>query len=638
MCVPAGKKMVISELGLDFLKACFIDSFKKIPEKIFDTYWKVCDEVISELSNKNPKFDRINIDMFLHEEKVETAIKEYLKNPNKPIYLSVLTDEFFNLFSQEEFSKEDANLILNTFFEVIDSKIEKDPELRDYLKLYLEKRINETTQKTYQISQETNQGMQEANKGIRELSKEISKRFQDLEEKLMFYDSQREEMKSLREKYAILSDNSDSLLRLERREFKNIHRFLDQLNVYLDTDFSIVKELYYNSCWKLGIAYNNYSEGRITYLLYPINYFKNDLQIKEISDKLKDELEGYLETSIGPMNPIHFQPENYAKELVIKKVTEICDKKLLPLSNISLFREVLFGIIDNLHECLGLEIKNSYTIREIRHSFYTYLPTWVDEVLNNENINLGYHPLFSPYIDPEFLLHQMSQEKRKEIDKRVNERIRNCQFNNRNLILGTRNFPIKLVSNFLENSSLNDFNEINRFYIPKNFDRPTNSHYSWSHNTPEEVLENIKIFFNEFPNVYDATIDYCFPKLKQELSFFSDFDTLIVVIEVHDNYTSNNKEYSKWCPLIEYYYLRNEKSDNEKDIKIFMKGRDHIPINREVSFKSKISIDDKSYTILKSEGPRKFRFIFDRLPMFDYLYETLSEKMKNLFMTMNDLR
>jgi hypothetical protein len=581
--------------------------------------------------------------MFLHQEKVETTIKEYLKNPNKPSCLSVLIDEFFNLFSQEDFSREDANLILNNFFEVVDSEIEKNTELRDYLELYLEKRINETTQKTYQVSQETNQGVQEANQGvqevnqgIRELSKEISKRFQDLEEKLMFVDPQREEIKNLPEKYRILLENSDPLLRLERKEFKNIHRFLDRLNTYLDTDFSIVKDLYYDSCWKLGIAYNNYSEGSITYLLYPINYFKNDLQIREISDKLKNELRGYVETGIGPTNPIHFQPENYAKELVLKKVTEICDKKLLPLSNVSLFREVTFGFIDNLHECLGLNVKNSYTVREVRHSFYAYFPIWVDEVLSNENINLRYHPLFSPYIDPAFLLHQLNQEKKEEIDERVNERIRNCQFNNRNLVLGTRNFPLKLIADFLGNPSLNDFNEINRLYLPKNFDRPTISHYSWSHNTPEEVLENIKIFFNEFPNVYDTTIDYCFPKLKQELRFFNDFDTLIVVIEVHDNYTNNNNEYSTWCPLIEYYYLRAEESNTKKEIKIFMKDRGHIPINREMDFKSKICIDGKSYTIVKSKGPGMLGFIFDRLPMFDYLYKTLSERMSNFFVTMDD--
>lgn len=632
--------MIISELGLDFLKACFIDSSKKIPDIIFDTYWKVCDEAIKELSNNNPKFYQISIDIFLHEKKVETAIKEYLKNPNKPLCLSVLTNEFFNLFNQEDFSREEARVFLNTFFEVVDSEIEKNPELRDYLELYLAKQINETTQKTHQVSQETNQGMQRANQGIQEANqgiRELSKRFQVLEdiyEKLRFYDSRIEEMNNLQEKYRILLENSDTLFRLERREFKNVHRFLDQLNMYLDTDFSIVKDLYYDSCWKLGIAYNSYSEGQITYLLYPINYFKNDLQIREISDKLKDELRDYVITSTGPTNPIRFQPENYAKELVIKKVSEICDKKLLPLRNISLFREVIFGIIDNFHECLGLKVKNSYTIREIRQSFYVYLPIWVDEVLNNKNINLGYDPLFSPYIDPAFLLHQLNQEKKEEIDKRVNERIRNCQFNNRNLTRDTRNFPLKLISDFLKNSDLNDFNEINRLYIPKNFDRHPSSHYSWSYNTPEEVFENIKTFFNEFPNVYDATIDYCFPKLKHELKFFNDFDTLIIVIEVHDNYTDNNNECSKWCPLIEYYYLKAEELNTKEEIKIYMKGKNYIPINKEMDLKSKIYIDGKSYTTVKSKGPGMLDFIFEPLPMFEYLYKTLSERMKNLFIKM----
>lgn len=304
--------MEISEVVLGFLKACLYDSSKKISRKVFDIYWKVCNEAIKELSNKDPKFGRISIDMFLHQEKVETTIKEYLKTPNKSDCSNALINEFFDLFSEEDFSREDVSSILNTFFKVIDSEIEKDPELRDYLELYLAKQTNETTHKIYQVSQETNQGVQEANQGIKELSKEMSKRFQiieEIKEKLMFYDSQREEIKSLHEKYAILSDNSDPLLRLERREFKDIHRFLDQLNIYLDTDFSIIKDLYYDSCWKLGIAYNSYSEGQITYLLYPINYFKNDLQIREISDKLKDELRDYVITIMGPANPIHFQPE-----------------------------------------------------------------------------------------------------------------------------------------------------------------------------------------------------------------------------------------------------------------------------------------------------------------------------------------
>jgi hypothetical protein len=361
------------------------------------------------------------------------------------------------------------------------------------------------------------------------------------------------------------------------------------------------------------------------------------LQIKELSSKLKDDLRDYVETGIYPLNPIHLHPEKYAKELVIKKVTEIYDRKLLPLSHFSLFREVIFGFIDSLNECLGLKVKNSYTIHEIRHSFFTYLTIWVDEVLANDNVKSGYPPLFLPYADPALLLTRLSKEKKEELDKKVNDRIKNCQLNYGSLVLGTRDFPLKLISNFLENSSLNDLYEINRLYIPRNFDRPTSSNYAWSYNTPEEVFENIKTFFNEFLNVYDSTIDYCFPKLKQELKFFNDFDTLIVVIEVQDNYANNNNAYSKWCPLVEYYYLRNEDSHPENKIEVYMKGGKYIPINREMDFKSKIYINGKSYTVV-SQGPGMLDFIFERLPIYNYFYMTLRERIKNYFLTILDSR
>ena len=72
----------------------------------------------------------------------------------------------FKTASKEDFSREDADLILNTFFETIYAEIEKDPELRDYLKFYLVKQ-------TYQTVQETNQGVQELSQGVKEISQTV---------------------------------------------------------------------------------------------------------------------------------------------------------------------------------------------------------------------------------------------------------------------------------------------------------------------------------------------------------------------------------------------------------------------------------------------------------------------------------
>ena len=125
--------MVISELALGYLTNLLYDSSKNTPKEIFDTYSKVYDKAIEEFSNKNYKLTGIQIDTFFHQENVETAIKKYLKNPDKLDCSNILIHEFFELFSEEDFSREDADFILNTFFEIIDAEIEKDSELRDYL-------------------------------------------------------------------------------------------------------------------------------------------------------------------------------------------------------------------------------------------------------------------------------------------------------------------------------------------------------------------------------------------------------------------------------------------------------------------------------------------------------------------------
>lgn len=158
--------MVISELALGFLTNLLYDSFKSIPEEISDTYSKIYDEVIEEFSNKNYKLTGIQIDTFFHQENVGKAIEKYLKNPDKLDCSNILIHEFFELFSEEDFSREDAYLILNSFFKIIDAEIEKEPELRDYLELYLAKQ-------TYKTTQETNQGVQELSQDFKEISHKV---------------------------------------------------------------------------------------------------------------------------------------------------------------------------------------------------------------------------------------------------------------------------------------------------------------------------------------------------------------------------------------------------------------------------------------------------------------------------------
>lgn len=162
--------MVISELALGYLTNLIYDSSKKIPKEISDTYSKVYDKAIEEFSNKNYKLNGIQIDTFFHQKNVERAIEKYLKIPDKLDCSNILVQEFFELFSEEDFSPEDADLILNSFFEILDAEVETAPKLREYLKLYLKKQTYQTVQEIYKVVTDGRESQDKNDSGIDEES------------------------------------------------------------------------------------------------------------------------------------------------------------------------------------------------------------------------------------------------------------------------------------------------------------------------------------------------------------------------------------------------------------------------------------------------------------------------------------
>ncbi|HEY3360572.1 MAG TPA: HEAT repeat domain-containing protein [Methanosarcina sp.] len=156
--------MVISELALGFLTNFLYDSSKKIPGHIFNTYSKVYNKAIKEFSNKKYNLTEIQIETFFHQDEVKKAIEKYLKNPNKLDCSNILINEFFELFSEEDFSREDADLILNSFFEIIDAEIEKEPELIKYLDHQDIKEIKKISHKIQEILEAINGGRENQDK------------------------------------------------------------------------------------------------------------------------------------------------------------------------------------------------------------------------------------------------------------------------------------------------------------------------------------------------------------------------------------------------------------------------------------------------------------------------------------------
>ncbi len=444
---------------------------------------------------------------------------------------------------------------------------------------------------------------------------------QNYKMRIKSYDNLYEITKSLQIANNILSANSDPIIGLEKPEYRKIHIFLDRLNFLLKTDFSIINKIFYNSCWKLGLAYSNYSRTTVSYVLYPINFEKNDLQIKEMSrnvrEKLSEErpifrhyIDHYSE------NPIEAIPEEHAYKIMQDYLKIIFDKKLLSIKHISLCREIFFSFIDKFHECFGLEIKNHYTLLEIKDSFNNYFPIWLDEVLKTNKIFL----VDRNCINLDFIVHKISKKDADELDKRVKERINKNQLVNDGFVIRSEKYPINLIIESLNFLSLENISELKRFYVPPNYDIITKIGI-WAAYSSEDIMKNIKMFYQELHEVYDYVIESVFPSFKSKLNFFNEFNKLIVVVDIKDDI--------KFCNAnIELFQLINQER-NENDIEVFFKNDSNLP-NNMGAFNSEINIHNQKYR-LKSHTSYYHLLSFDDLPMYNYIYKLLNERFNKLF-------
>ena len=106
-----------------------------------DTYSKIVNNSFKNLTAQDPRFESIHIDNFLLRPLVKKAIEDYFEYPDQDKCLRILKKEFFFEFDKNYFLEKEAEVILLSLFRIINDNIKKDPELREYLNIYLLKQI-----------------------------------------------------------------------------------------------------------------------------------------------------------------------------------------------------------------------------------------------------------------------------------------------------------------------------------------------------------------------------------------------------------------------------------------------------------------------------------------------------------------
>lgn len=393
---------------------------------------------------------------------------------------------------------------------------------------------------------------------------------------------------------------------------KNIylHRFLDEYNTLLDTQFLRLKRIFYPLAWKIGVAYFKLEKEGCSYTFFPINIDENDIAIKRIpSVKKKETLDKYKFLISHAGNPFEADPTNYAREEIWRLFRNAFeDQEFNTLGSEYLAREYIFSFINRYHTAMGLKLQNSYTLEELEDAYFHYFPKWSRKAIEylSENKRVDLEPSHQPFIDPKDLLDELRKEEKVFI---TNETIKESLESKNIVIPSYINSLVLPFRKFLEYIEyLEDKNITEVKYLYKNFDEENNE-------KREVINSNLRTFFlyrdsicrNFFNNNFQFLTKFMRPSQSyvywdftdKEISFENFRDLVVEEIEV---FQGENKETN----IIE------TKEDWD-------------------DLKQKYNINSKNPTIPITYGYNTIEFLMDEIPLHNFIYSKLEEEMGKYF-------
>ncbi len=441
-------------------------------------------------------------------------------------------------------------------------------------------------------------------------------------EKLLNYERVEKELIEANFRNSELSKITSVALGEEDPNYREIHIYLDYLNGLLDKEFAIVKDVLYRNFWKIGLAIGTYEDKNVSYILYPIYYSTNDVQIKRITKENENLIQLNALNYIGHNNdnPIRHRPLQYAYERLQDNVNILLENDSLWFINNYLADEFIINFISHNYRQLGLDKeKENYTLEELEKAISLFYGLWLEEtgiqVRDNE-------PALR--IDISAFNLQMFDKDFDRISAKARTRFNKGEVPKLRFILYSREFNInylRKVINFKKDRKL--FAIERPFTLKEKINK--NVYWKWESYSAENFLKNIEFFFKNLCETYNGFINSFFPILKDELSFYAGFDKLVI----------NLRHGEKNEILIEYYYLKvtdNAKVENEIRI-YFYPLTAESPISRDNWFEAAqngILMDSVNYKSIRTSWTAP-DFMYAENPMHTYLVQELKERFQSFF-------
>lgn len=443
--------------------------------------------------------------------------------------------------------------------------------------------------------------------------------------KVWNYDTLREQKKTIETQLEELNHRMQNPTKLPLPALRAIHNYLDKYNYILDIEFSSVKEILYPNYWKIGIGIVKYTFADIRYILFPVEYKKEQTLIKEVvfdenADIGLEMMNGNILVfeSSKDISGLRDYPVQTAYKSLEDLILRVAGKYKFPIADDFIAHEYLISFIDRNHVYLDMEAgQNSYSLEELKYKLLKVLPVlfatelgfadWVTEC--NHSIDSYSSWKTSPHFKKKFV------DAIKKVKEDFVPKVK--------VTITSELYDIDLITNYIDYLQNKGFKSANRQYEQGQFDE-----IKWRNAIPfkqtwnKDILwKNAQLFFRQYYRLYDKYIESHFPYIQHLLQIIPAESKTILLLLIGDVTLGG--------PYLEIYFLRQNKPA-KNELYFFTDTDADNPIDRRKFFledKWECIVNNKSYHITQMHV-QTLDFMFEISPTYALINKKLQEKLK----------
>jgi hypothetical protein len=454
---------------------------------------------------------------------------------------------------------------------------------------------------------------------------EWRKRAMESSMKVWNFDSETRKKQELEEKLTTLHLKLQNPVNLPSHALREIHNFLDEYNYILDKEFGSIKQILYPDYWKIGMGVIRYGFGNISFILFPVEYDKSQLLIKEVEkgyDYMMEMRDGNVLLWAGKEDnkDITVNRVAYSYKLVEDQIMGIAGTYNFPLRDVFLADEYLVSFIDTFHQYLNLEKnKETYSLKELKYLLSSVIPmlaaispNYADWVVKHDHSIDSYDRF------------RAGESHKKQMAEAINK-IKEEYLPKVSVTVVSQRYNIELIHFYIALLESKSFNVVKRQYKTGVRDEKMYNVPLWKTWSREVLWQNVKHFYSQFYKLYKEYIRNHFFNIQQYLQILESDETTTVHVYYSDDAMS-------YPPHLEIYHLRPELPQEGK-ILIFRAGDPQCPIDRRKYYEDKdltCIIEGNRYQVMIIQR-QPLDFMFTDSPTYTLMNQTLSGLLKKFF-------